>query len=548
MRFRAGALLTIFLLLQQLAAVCQNLVPNPGFENLLSVPAFAGEWNLAQPWQGLNATPDLYSRTSPGPGLQPCDNVKIPINAGGFCNERQNLNAYIGLQFDLINGYREYLTVPLTVPLNAGEIYRLEFYVQRADSSRFACNRMGLLLTNNIPVQPGTGTISFIPQLEANNVITDASNWTLVTGVYEATGGENYATIGLFRSDTDPQLSKNDNGPKLSGCIDIDNSAYYYFDDIVVRPIDVNFEILGDTIICPNQSTVLEANSNVPFFWSVSPTPNDTLSTDNSITITPFQPTTYYLNTFYGIDSVTVTIVQPPLVDLGPDTLLCEEDSIPLDATAQDAILYNWSSGDTTAFIYAKDTGTYIVTVDNSGCSVIDSIRIPAYLDNPSISLGEDSLYCFFYNDTLKLDAGDALSYLWLPTLQTSREITILRPDYYSVTVTRPNGCIRAAGMEVAEVCEPLVWVPTAFTPDGDGINDIIRAYANNIDRFDFRIVNRFGQTVFFTEDPLEGWDGTYEGSESPFGVYVYRINIRGLDTEGIKVKRKIFGTITLIR
>lgn len=548
MSSRASAFLICLLGLGLSAALGQNLVPNPSFETILAAPGLAGEWNLAQPWQGLNSTADLYSRTSPGTGSQPCDKVSVPNNAGGLCNERQNLNNYVGLQFDLNAGYREYLTVPLTVPLNAGEIYRLEFYVQCADSARYVCNRLGLLLTNNIPVQPGSGVINFVPQLETSNVITDNDNWTLITGVYVATGGENYATIGIFRGDNDPLLVKSDNGPKQSGCASIDNSAYYYFDDIVVRPIDVNFEIVGDTIICPNESTVLEANANVPFFWSVAPNPGVSISTANNITITPFQPTTYYLNTDFGIDSVTVTIVQPPVLDLGPDTLLCEGDTILLDATVPDGLFYNWSTGDTSSILAVTDTGTYAVQVDNTGCGATDTVFIPDYLSNPPLSLGEDSLYCFFYNDTLKLDAGEGTSYLWSPTLQTSREITILTPAFYSVTVTRSNGCFRSAGLAVNEVCEPLVFIPSAFTPDDDGINDVLRAYANNAIKFELRILNRFGQTVFYTEDPEKGWDGTYQGTESPFGIYSYRINIQGLDTEGIKVKRKIFGTITLIR
>ncbi len=526
----------------------QNLVPNPGFETTLGIPTGAGQWNLAQPWDGINGSPDLYVRGQVSLPLIPCDNVNIPTNVGGFCDERTGQNYYMGLQFDFVNNQREYLTVPLVIPLNNGEVYRIEFYAQLADSSRFACNRLGALLTNNIPIQPGTGVITFPPQLEALAQVTDTGNWTKVTGVYQAFGGENYITIGVFRNDTDPLLLKTDYGARLSNCSNLDNHAYYFIDDVSVTPVNITVEIEGDTIICPGESTVLSANCNVPFWWSSSTFPNDTVCLSVDTIITPSAPVTYYLNTDFKTDSVRILIVNPPVVNLGPDTLLCEGDTIFLDATAPDGLLYTWSTGDTSAIIAVTDTGTYSVLVDNAGCAVEDSVVIPAFLENPFLSLGEDSSYCFFYNDSLKLDAGEGTSYLWLPTLQTSREITVLTPAVYSVTVNRANGCRRTASLEVMEICEPTVFVPSAFTPDGDGLNDIFRPYVNNSLLYNFRVLNRRGQEIFYSEDPLEGWDGTYDGQDAPIGIYVYRVNYEGLDSDGIKVKKKKLGTIMLIR
>ncbi|MBK7887186.1 MAG: gliding motility-associated C-terminal domain-containing protein [Bacteroidetes bacterium] len=538
----------LFLLLIVHQSNAQNLVPNPGFETTLASPSAAGQWNLAQPWDGINGTPDLYGRNQVSLPLLPCDNVNIPTNAGGFCDERTGQNHYMGLQFDLINNQREYIPAPFVIPLNNGDIYRIEFYLQRADSSRFACNRIGALLSNNIPIQPGTGVINFIPQLEALAQVTDTAGWTKVTGVYQAFGGENYITIGIFRNDNDPQLFKTDYGTTTAGCTAMNDHAYYYIDDIAVTPVNVTVQIEGDTVICPGQTTVLTANSNVPFWWSSSDFPNDTGALSVDTIITPNAPVTYYLNTDFKTDSVRILIVNPPVVNLGPDTLLCEGDTIFLDATAPDGLLYTWSTGDTSSIIAVTDTGTYSVLVDNLGCSTEDSVVIPAFLENPLLTLGEDSSYCFFYNDSLTLDGGVGISYLWQPTLETSREITVLVPGIYSVSVGRANGCRRTATLEVQEICEPTVFVPNAFTPDDDGLNDIFRPYVNNVLLYNFRVINRRGQIIFYSENPSEGWDGTYDGQDSPIGVYVFRVNYEGLDEDGIKVKKKMLGTVTLIR
>jgi gliding motility-associated-like protein len=100
----------------------------------------------------------------------------------------------------------------------------------------------------------------------------------------------------------------------------------------------------------------------------------------------------------------------------------------------------------------------------------------------------------------------------------------------------------------VAEVCVPLIFIPSAFTPDGDNLNDVLYPIVNNLVAYNFRILNRWGQTVFYSIDPNEGWDGKYNGADEVPGTYVYRVNFEGLDFEGSKLKGKRFGTITLIR
>ena len=527
-------------------ATAQNLVQNPGFEAVSAIPTGENQLNLASPWLPLNATPDLFYRGQNA--AAPCDNVGIPSNGGGYCNERNLNNAYAGIQVDFSNGYREYLSVPLLVPLLAGEIYRIEFYVQLADSSRYSFNRMGALLTNNIPIQPGTGALIFPPALEWVGNVTDTAVWTYITGLYQATGGENYMTIGLFRNDGDPGVAFTDFGTRFSGCNNYDNSAYYYVDDVSIKPVSELVQIEGDTVICPGETASLIANANVPFWWSEASAPNDTVSLNTVYDITPGVPTLYYLNGLTIRDSVLVTIVNPPAFTLGPDTAVCQDDSILADATEITALSYAWSTGDSTSSIYIHEPGQYYVEVANLGCSRSDTLNVGGYLDNPPLSLGEDSLYCFFYKDTLYLDGGPGASWLWSPTGDTTRYITILQPDTYYVSVVRDNGCRRTASLEVTEACEPLVYIPKAFTPDGDGLNDVIGASVNNADNYSLRIVNRRGQTVFYTDVPGEGWDGTFEGKDAPIGVYIYRLNYHGLDFEGSKFNGKQLGSITLIR
>ena len=375
----------------------QNLVPNSSFEQVLSQPTSQDQLQtLAVPWLKLNATPDIYRAGQTSLPITPCDQVDVPNNAGGYAPERTGQKGYAGLQFDLNSNYREYISAPLAIPLQKDTLYRVWFYVLRADSSRYACNKIGALFTNNFPIQTGTSPINFPTVIETKTVISDTANWTIITGIYKASGGENYVTIGLFYTDAEPTLQKTDFGARNTGCSSFDNSAYYYIDDVVVKPVSEIVRITGDTIICPGDSTTLTANTTVPFYWSAAITPTDTFSLAQTIKVSPTVPTKYFLNGLFVKDSVNITIVNPPVVFLGLDSLLCEGDTVELDATITDGIKYTWSTGDTTAAIYVSELGTYSVIVENLGCARTDTIVFPGYITNPPINLGEDSLYCFF--------------------------------------------------------------------------------------------------------------------------------------------------------
>jgi len=525
----------------------QNLLTNPGFENFSGSPTGAGQLNKATPWVPLGASPDLFA-PQPSLPILPCDYVNTPTNVGGYAQVRVGGNAYAGISIDPFGNAREYISSPLTVTLTAGDLYRVEFWVLLADSSRYACNRLGAYFSNGAPLQAGTSVINFPANIESPNIITDTSDWTLITGIYQATGTENYITIGVFRDDASPLLQKIDFGAKNSGCVDFDDAVYYYVDDVVVRPVNEVVVIDGDSVLCPGDALNLFSTVNVPFWWSDSNNPNDTISLLPILVATPNTPTTYYLNGITKIDSVRVTFVNPPVINLGPDTLLCLNDSIKLDGFASDAVFYSWNTGDTTSFIQVKDTGVYYVDVYNTGCSTSDTVVVSDYLENDLFDLGTDSTYCFFNGDTLYLNGPAADSYLWQPTGETSQNITVIAPAIYTLTATKTNGCKATALISVKEICEPNIFIPSAFTPDEDGINDIFLPNINNVENFNFRIQNRRGQTVFYSEDASKGWDGKFNGVDAPIGVYVYRLNYLAFDAEGSKIKKKILGTITLIR
>jgi gliding motility-associated-like protein len=114
------------------------------------------------------------------------------------------------------------------------------------------------------------------------------------------------------------------------------------------------------------------------------------------------------------------------------------------------------------------------------------------------------------------------------------------------VTASTPVGCATSDTIHLKVVKGPEIYVPTAFTPNGDGLNDkfkIIPVGITNI-RY-FNIYNRWGQLIFSTQDPSKGWDGTVKGIPQPAGTYVWVVAGNSSVDQALLKKQ---GTLVLIR
>ena len=116
----------------------------------------------------------------------------------------------------------------------------------------------------------------------------------------------------------------------------------------------------------------------------------------------------------------------------------------------------------------------------------------------------------------------------------------------YILTVTDLDGCVNYDTVIVYVLKDVVLLIPTAFSPNNDGVNDIFRiAKYLNIERLiNFSVFNRWGNLVFETNDIEAGWDGTYKGREQLLGVYVWFV--KALDYDGNTIIRK--GNVTLLR
>jgi len=115
--------------------------------------------------------------------------------------------------------------------------------------------------------------------------------------------------------------------------------------------------------------------------------------------------------------------------------------------------------------------------------------------------------------------------------------------------VTSEHSCLDTAYLEVVIEPELLVHVPNAFTPDGDGVNDVFQPVLNGFDVRSYRLTvwNRWGEAIFESADETQAWDGRAPGTSGPVqdGVYVWQLD---LAAQGIVERRKLTGHVTLMR
>jgi len=189
-----------------------------------------------------------------------------------------------------------------------------------------------------------------------------------------------------------------------------------------------------------------------------------------------------------------------------------------------------------------------VVITDASGCTYTDSILVQLF-PSPVASVTADTT--IIYGNPLQLSAGGGISYLWTPNSNIdcdTCQFPFVNPQEttnYCVKVTDINGCIDSTCVLVdVEIICGEVFVPTAFSPNGDGENELECVYSDCIESSTFTIYNRWGEEVFETSNTNVCWDGTWKGKELNSAVFVFILE--GYLINGVKVSQK--GNISLIR
>lgn len=252
------------------------------------------------------------------------------------------------------------------------------------------------------------------------------------------------------------------------------------------------------------------------------------------------------LQSVLGCDSIVTTYltVNPkPLPNLGPDKNLCSNTEVTI--TPGTFTSYLWQDMSNESHFKINTPGKYWVTVTNSlGCTATDTITVPAILPTPSNFLPQSDSICTY--ESLNVSSlNPYVSYQW-STGATGKTALLEKPGIHRLTVTDANGCSGTDSITLfAKECMSGFFIPSAFTPNNDGKNDVFRPLLfGKIKQYRFAVYNRWGAIVFQTTDPQKGWDGRVNGTPQSNAAFVW---ICAFQFEGTEPKVEK-GTVTVIR
>jgi len=328
-----------------------------------------------------------------------------------------------------------------------------------------------------------------------------------------------------------------------------------YEDSVFVTANVVPIDLGPDQELCEGESAVLDCGLN-PAFEDIIWSTGDSVSSVIADTSGLFWVTALNSAGCERSDSVTISIYSNPSIELVSGGEACEGEAIVITANVTSDTTtagVGWSTGEAGSTIEVTEPGVYeAIAVDVTGCTTSASIS-PEYLSSPVPELAEDTTLCLEDDGPIWLDVTQPdVSYLW-STGANQPGALLSEAGTYTVTLTLlANGCQDSASIELIDFCpQDSVYFPTAFTPDGDLINDVYGGYGDAIGVFELSIFNRWGFEVFYSEDIEDRWDGSLpSGDMAPAALYAFRAVWRPLDEDGVNLRafREKVGSFTLIR
>lgn len=335
----------------------------------------------------------------------------------------------------------------------------------------------------------------------------------------------------------------------------------------VIIPLNNTVTLVAgvDATICEGKNYQLNPNSNgTSFVW----TPAASLSDPNIINpvASPVISTKYFVEATTGIcsriDSIMVFVNPAPVPDAGLNKTICYNTNYRLNGSGGVSFLWTPATflDDQTIYnpLVMQLTGPityYLSVIDAKGCNSLkdDSVLI-SVTTAPVLNVGPDTTIAI--RQPLLLFARDVNNtgfdnWTWSPTYGlnnpfAANPIAILDRDIiYYVSASSPTGCLVYDTIKIKAFQGPELYVPNAFTPNGNSLNDILKVIPIGMKEFHFfRIYNRYGQLVFFTTNPYIGWDGTLKGKLQNAGTYVWMAE--AIDYRGNLIQSN--GTVMLIQ
>lgn len=308
-----------------------------------------------------------------------------------------------------------------------------------------------------------------------------------------------------------------------------------------------------DGLIGGNITAICGALLN--YLWSPAAGLNDPTSINpifNGTASSAYTITTSYINfpqCSATSDSITIEVKNDPDPYIMGDSIICLGDGVLLSVVNSTSHVWPDASTNTSAS-FTPIIDTLITVVSSNFCDTFVLNRNIIVNQTSAISSSPDTSVVIQESvDIWVIGISSGANYYWSPSDGLSCTdcpqpvATPIETTTYSVEVIDSNGC-KSYEYVTIDVLIPELFIPTGFSPNNDGFNDEVFVRSLDIKTMTLQIYNRWGELIFETEDQKIGWNGTSQGKELDFGVYVYRFEATLLSGE--KVAQS--GSITLFR
>lgn len=248
------------------------------------------------------------------------------------------------------------------------------------------------------------------------------------------------------------------------------------------------------------------------------------------------------------MDTIELNVLAPQSLSLGNDTILCPGETLQL--TIPGYTQYQWQNNSTQDnFLITVPGRYYLEATDHCGRNYSDTIIVSYSSSN--FNVGPDLTVCLGEEKQISLDPSFS-NYQWQPNynvVTTGLSFFSVFPHKttsYEIQAKDVYDCILKDSLTIKiDTCNTDLYVPTAFTPNGDGTNDYFKPLVKGfILKYQFSIYNRWGQLVFSTNKISDGWNGYVTNKPQPTGVFVWTCSFQFLNERPKQVK----GTVLLIR
>ncbi|AZQ65344.1 T9SS type B sorting domain-containing protein [Flammeovirga pectinis] len=293
--------------------------------------------------------------------------------------------------------------------------------------------------------------------------------------------------------------------------------------------------------ICNGQTVKLEINGGVRWEWEDG-------QTTNTISVSPTITRFYKVTSFNKRDCPTIDSLEVIVLPNGSGSsteVACEFSNVELQSIVSDRGVIKgieWDTGETTLSITVNKAGKYsyklwVQANENAEACLYEHTINLIMNPLPETIMPTDTTFCFDDDATIDITATNNANYaiVWQNGNETTSTLTIDEEGTYTVVMTdlsNDTHCTEEFDINIVELCPPKITPPTAFTPNGDGLNDTFFIEGKDLRNINLTIYNRWGEIIFYKEyadetelrDPTLGWDGYYRGTKVPVGDYIYII------------------------